>query len=221
MSKAADVKATVSEAMSIVVDEPLARTGFMRRRGALVYRRALNDVEHAINFVVHCFPQYRRDMDVHIQPWVQVRLPVISDISIRLLKGDKALLANAPDLVLNQPLDLVAPRDAHQRWFAKSPEDYLETCNSILDFLQDWGIPFLSAISTPADLVQMYRTNDARVLAQKHWYVYVVAALVSLDEGERALEVAQREFASPLLRRRYAPLFESLTDGRIGEQASP
>jgi hypothetical protein len=198
--------------MLVIVDEALAREGFSRRRGTLAYRRKLNESEQTLNFVVNCFPQYQPSMDAHIQPWVQISLPAISEISLRLLKGDKALLANCPELILNQPVDFLAPKDVHHRWFAKSSEDYLETCKSILSFLQEWAIPFFSELSTSTDLVKLYQTHDARVLTQKHWYVFVVAALIGLGERERALDVAQREFAAPLLRKRYAPLFESLAD---------
>jgi hypothetical protein len=192
------------------VDEPLKQVGFARKKGSLTYSRTLNAAEQQIAFVIDCFPKYQPGAEAHIHPMLLLRMPLVNERALALVNGDKMLLAEAPEIIVNEPIEFTAPKDKHQRWFATGNNQFVAVCESIQAFLTRWVLPFLSEVSTPADLVKLYETNDARMMKQKHWHIFIAAAYQVMGQLDKAREVVRQQFGSPGLRKRYAPLFTSL-----------
>jgi len=211
MTTPTEVKNELLEALAAVVDEPLKQVGFVRRKGSLTYSRMLNAAEQQITFVMDCFPKYQPGAEAHIHPMLQLRMPQVNEKALALVNGDKMLLADAPEIIVNQPIEFTAPKDERQRWFATGKAQFVAACDSIQAFLARWVLPFLAEVSTPADLVKLYQTNDARIMKQKHWHIFIAAAYQVLGQLDKAREVVVKQFGSPGLRKRYAPLFASLS----------
>jgi len=57
-----------------------------------------------------------------------------------------------------------------------------------------------------------FETNDGRLMKQKHWHIFVVAAYQALGRLDDARSVVQKQFGSPGMRKRYSKLFESFPD---------
>lgn len=207
----AEVKNELLEALIAVVDEPLKKTGFSRKKGSLTYSRILNVAEQQINFVVDYFPNYQLDAEAHIHPMLLLRMPRVNDRALALVNGDNLLLAGAPGVIVNQPIEFTAPKEKHQSWFATGQEQFAVACTSIREFLAHWVLPFFAEVSTPADLIRLYETNDARIMKQKHWYIFIAAAYELTGQLDKAREVVRQQFGRPGLRKIYAPLFESLS----------
>lgn len=210
MTTPAEVKNELLEALAAVVDEPLKQVGFARKKGSLTYSRTLNIAEQQITFVMNCFPKYQPGAEAHIHPMLQLRMSPVSEKALALVNGDKMLLADAPEIIVNQPIEFTAPKDKHQRWFATGNEQFVAACASIQAFLTAWVLPFLSEVSTAAELVMLYERNDARVMKQKHWHIFIAAAYELLGQLDKARQLVREQFGSPGLRKRYAPLFTSL-----------
>jgi hypothetical protein len=137
-------------------------------------------------------------------------MPAISKLAITLVKGDKMLLAGAPEIILNQPIEFTAQKDAHVRWFATGPTEFADACQSILAFLRQWVLPLFSELSTPEDLVRAYESSEVRIMKQRHWNIFVVAAYAELGLMDQARKVVEKHFGSPGMRSRYASLFETV-----------
>ena len=210
MRTPAEVNQQLSEALAAVVDEPLKKVGFTRAKGSPTYSRMLNAAEQHITFVMDCFPRYQPGAEAHIHPMVQLRMSMVGEKALSLVNGDRMLLADAPEIIVNQPIEFSAPKSQHQRWFATGNEQFVAACGSIQAFLTRWLLPFLSEISTPTELVKLYETNDPRIMKQKHWHVFIAAAYVVTGQLDKARLVAREQFGSAGLRKRYAPLFASL-----------
>jgi hypothetical protein len=210
MKTLTEVKNELLEALTAVVDEPLRQVGFVRKKGSLTYSRMLNAAKQQITFVMDCFPKYQPGAEAHIHPMLSLRMPEVNEKALALVNGNKMLLADAPEIIVNQPIEFSAPREKHQRWFATGNEQFVAACDSIQAFLDRWVLPFLAEVSTPADLIKLYETNDARMMKQKHWHIFIAAAYQVLDQLDKARKVVRQEFGSPGLRKRYAPLFVSL-----------
>ncbi len=153
------------------------------------------------------FPTYEPNAEAHIHPALQLRLPKVSERALALVNGDSALLAGAPEIIVNQPIEFTAPKDEYQRWFATGEEQFFTVCTSIRLFIERWVLPFFSQVSKPADLVKIYETKNERMMKQKHWYIFVAGAYDILNERAKAAEVIQTHFGSAGLRRRYSSLF--------------
>lgn len=210
MRTAAEIKNQILETLAESLDEPLKAVGFNRNRRSLVYVRNVNGAEHRITFVIHSYPKYQPGAEAHIYPAIQIGMPQVCEAALALVNGDMLLLANAPDMIVSQPAEFTAPQDKRQQWFTSGNEQFIAACESIKTFLFDWVLPFLSQVSTPADLVRIYETNDDRMMKLQHWHIRVAAAYQVLGKTDKAREVVQRHFGSLGLRRRYAPLFTSL-----------
>lgn len=210
MTKSAEVKGELLEALASVLDEPLRQRGFTRKRNSLTYQRVLSAAEHQITLAIDCFPRYQPGAEAHVQPMLQLKMPAVSERALTLVNGDRMLLANAPDVLVNQPIEFTAPKDKHQRWFATGKAQFVVVCTSIQAFLDAWVLPFLSEVTTPADLIKLYESGDPRIMKQKHWYIFIVAAYQTMGQFEHAREVVRQQFGGAGLRKRYAPLFASL-----------
>ncbi len=210
MRTAPQIKDQLLDALAKVLDEPLKAVGFTRKKRSLVYVRDLNEAEQRITLSIHSHPRYKPGAEAHIYPSLQLVMPCVSEVALALVKGAKMLLAGTPEIVLGQPIDFVAPKDAHVRWFATGDEQFVAACDSIRAFLTRWVLPFLSEVSRPADLLRLYETDDARIMKTERWHIFVVAAYHVVGRLGSGREVVRQEFGSPGLRKRYAPLFESL-----------
>jgi hypothetical protein len=197
-------------ALDQVVDMPLRARGFARKDGGLTFTRKLNASEQEIIFVVDWFPEYQPGAEAHIHPMFRVMMPAISKAALDLVKGDKMLLAGAPEIILNQPIEFAAPKDTHVRWFAAGADEFVEACQSIVAFLHQWVLPLLSELSTPEDLVRAYESSDMRLMKQRHWHVFVAAAYQELGRTNEARETINKQFGSPGMRKRYSKLFEMI-----------
>ena len=205
-----DPQSKLLAALTQVVDEPLRNEGFSRKEGSAIFSRNLNGSQQEIVFVADWNPKYQPGADAHLHPMLRLKMPAISKSAIALVKGDEMLLAGAPEIILNQPIEFAAPKDAHVRWFATGPKEFVDTCQLILAFLRQWVLPLLSELSTPKDLVLAYESSDARIMKQRHWNIFVIAAYEALGRMDEARKVVDEHFGSPGMRRRYASLLETV-----------
>jgi hypothetical protein len=210
MTTPAHIKKELLASLVLVLDQPLKETGFVRKESSLAYVRTLNEAEQQIVFAVDYLPKYQPGAEAHIHPMLRIAMPKVSRAALDLVGGDKMLLADAPDVILNQPIDFVAPKNSHQYWYATGQGQFVNACESIRQFLWRWVLPFLTELSTPQELVKLSASNDERIMKQKHWYIFVAAAYQLMGQMDRAREITKQHLGSAGSRRRYAPLFKSL-----------
>jgi hypothetical protein len=210
MTSSTSAQSKLLSALSRVVDEPLRAEGFGRQARNFVFSRKLNASRQEIAFAADWHPRYQARAEAHLHPMFRIKMPTISKLALELVKGDKMLLAGASDVILNEPIEFAAPKIDHARWFATGAEEFVEACQSILAFLRQWVLPLLSEVSTPGDLVRVYEAKDARIIKQKHWHIYVLAAYMELGRTNEARQLLREQFGSPGLRGRYACLFETI-----------
>lgn len=206
------VKPKLLAALTQVVDEPFRSEGFARGKNGLIYKRKLNDSVQEISFASDWYPRYHPGAEAHIYPRFRVMMPEVSKLAIELVRGEVQLLAGVEGakIIVNQPIEHVAPKGERRQWYATGDEQFVEACESILSFLCKWVLPLLSELSTPGDLVRAYESNDPRITKQIHRYIYIAAAYCELGRIEEAREVVNKQFASLGLRRQYSMVFESL-----------
>ena len=209
MREMKQVKADLESALSLVADDYFREFGFQRRKGSFEYVHQDDDITHTILFGADFFPKYEKGAEICVLPVLRVAMPTVSEMALRLVDGNKILLANAPDLIVAQPLEFAAPKEVHERWFATGEEEIKLCVQRIVPFVESWGLPIVKALSSPQDLVVACTEDDERLLKQKHWYIYVAAALALEGEYESACSLLEEKYA-PGIRRRYAAVFENL-----------
>ncbi len=129
---------------------------------------------------------------------------------MRLVNGNKMLLANAPDILLKQPIEMSAPKENHERWFTKGVEDYSDVGAAICSFFERWLVDLLDGLQGVNDLLKAYESADERLLKQQHWYVYVTAAYLLKGEKAKARSVMESHLGNPGLKKRYSAVYENI-----------
>ncbi|WDE08762.1 hypothetical protein SG34_033220 [Thalassomonas viridans] len=210
MNDRKEIKNNLLDMLMEFIDAPLLAKGFKRRKSSTLYKRTLPEGIQEIDFVTSVSPKYQPDAQVHIQPAFILKLPQVSAKALRLVDGNKMLLANAADIILKQPVDICAPKEEHQRWFIRKPDDHVSVGAAIRSFLEKWLYPFVDSLESIGDLLSAYEAADTRLVKQQHWYVFVSAAYLLKSEPEKAKAVMIEHLGNPGLKRRYASVYNHL-----------
>ncbi|WDE02339.1 hypothetical protein [Thalassomonas actiniarum] len=207
MNDRKEIKNNLLDMLMEFIDGPLLAKGFKRRKGSMLYKRTLPEGIQEIDFVASVSPKYQPDAQAHIQPAFILKLPQVSAEALRLVDENKMLLANAAEIILKQSIDMCAPKEEHQRWFIRKPDDYVAVGTAIRAFLEKWLYPFIDSLESLDDLLAAYEASDTRLLKQQHWYVFVSAAYLLKSEPEKAKSVMNEHLGNPGLKRRYASVY--------------
>jgi hypothetical protein len=204
-----EIRADFLAALSSVGDEVFTGMGFQRRKGSLSYVRVVGDAQQAVTFDADYLPKYQLDEELHIHPAMRLAIGSVTEAAMQLVAGNKMLLANSPDIIVNQPIEFTAPKAEHVRWFASGADEMKERVVEIVRFIQKWVVPFLDQLTTSDELIDVYKTADDRMMKQRHWYLFVAAAYMLKGDNREALSVLECNLGAPGLRKRYAVAFEA------------
>lgn len=202
------IKSYLLNMLSELIDNPLRKYDFSRKKNQLIYTWANNEVTQKLSFDFAFKPRYEPNFVAHLNPRVILFFPRIKSIAFDMVHGDKWLLANAPEITLNQPIDLLAPKSEHIRWFATHQEDFFDAGSSIVKFINSWVVPFLVDYRSVEGIVDNFEKGDNRVLKQDHWFIYVAAAYILLKNPSKAEEIIKERFDRAGTREKYSSLFD-------------
>jgi hypothetical protein len=210
MSSKKEIKEILVCSLAECLDEFLYGFGFQRRKNSVNYIRKMNEMVQEISFLFHYKPRYQPGADAHIYPMLKLSEPKVCKVALDMVAGQKLLLANAPEIIVNQPIEITAPKEYHVRWFATNPTEFDQKIIEIRSFIERWAVPFLQDYSGLKGITDSYDSNDERVLRQQHWYIFVAASYVLMGKIAEATKVIEEKFGKPGLRSRYGCLFEFL-----------
>jgi len=206
-----EIKADLLAALDSIGDEAFSNMGFKRRKGSLNYVRTIGEARQTIDFTPDYLPKYQTDAELHIHPLMKLELEQVYEKALELVKGNKMLLANSSGTIVGQPIEFVPPKAEHVRWFASGLDEMKARVNEIEAFVQKWVMPFLDDLTTPDELIGVYKDADERMMKQRHWYLFIAAAHLAKGENREALSVLEENLGAPGLRKRYAVAFETLS----------
>jgi len=205
-----EIKEDLLTALELAGDSVLAGFGFKRRRGSLNYIRDLGDTKQTLAFGGDYLPKYQSNAELCFHPAMHLEMKSVSDCALDLVGGDKWLLANSPEIIVNQPIEFTAPKTEHVYWDANGIDQMVNQIGKIIVFIKKWVLPFLDVLQTPADLIEVYTSKDGRMMKGHHWYLFVAAAQLTRGNQNAALAVIEENLGSLGMRRRYATAFEKL-----------
>ncbi len=210
MRRAKEIKEDVLAALDEVGDVPFAAMGFKRSKRSFSYVRNIRDAKQTIAIGVACRPNYHPGAELYFHPAMQIAMKPVTESALRLVRGNTMLLANAPDIIVNQPIEFTAPKAEYVRWFASGFKQIEQRVAEIGEFAQRWVSPLLDQLTTPDELIGVYETADDRLSKQRHWYLYIAAAHLVNGDTDKALTVLERNLGSPGLRKHFSVAFDSL-----------
>lgn len=210
MRRAKEIKEDLLAALEAVGDGALAETGFKRSKRSVNYVRRTGDARQTIAFTGDYVPRYQPGAELCLLPQMHLAMKPVTEAALRLVAGDAWLLANAPDIIVNQPITFTAPKDARVPLVASGLGQMTERVDEICGFVNTWVVPFVDVITTPNELIGIYENADDRMMKQRHWYLFIAAAHLVNGNAGTALTVLQDNLGAPGLRRRFSVAFETL-----------
>lgn len=177
---------------------------FMRRRNSASYVRTSPGARHIVEFSMDQKPRAFPGADAHLHPTLRVEMPDVTSKALELVAGDASLLASAPELVVSQPLEMLVPTEERRRWTPRGAREFKTACDEIVTCVETWVLPFVRELDSPAGLLRVAVRDDAPLLRQQHFWIFVSAAYLLVGDASSALAVLERRYRAPALRRRYA-----------------
>lgn len=213
MRSAKEIKTDLIAALDAIGDEAFAGMDFKRRKGSTNYVRTIRDAQQTIAFAADYLPKHKAGEELCLHPAMHLAMKPVTDAALQLVAGNEMLLANAPEIIVNQPVEFTAPKSEHVYWFASGLEQIKARVTEICVFVQKWVMPFLNELATLDDLIDVYESGDDRMMKQHHWYLFIAAAHLAKGNKREALSVMEDNLGAPGLRMRYAAAFETLSPG--------
>ena len=200
------------------LDGLLEEYSFTRRKRALKYSRIYHKAHQGIELQFDLSPRYGQGADAHLIPWITVKIPEVNEVALEMV-GNDALLANAPDLTLSQPLEFAAPPEHRTLLMFSGQEGARAVIHEVSDVLGRWGLQFLDNYDSARAIVTAFENDDPRVLKQRHWYVYVAASYLIEGEPRKALKTLEEKLGGVSSRVRYRQAF-AYVDGQLGRMGA-
>ena len=98
-------------------------------------------------------------------------------------------------------------------WFTYGREDdYVLCVRSIQGYIEKWIMPFLDDYASVNSLANYFEIKDERIPAQRHFYIYVAAAFILLQQPAKSMQVLESKFGKAGPRRDYAKAFKYVED---------
>lgn len=213
---ASEIKQALRESLQQVCDKRFAERGFRRTEKGTLYVRRTMHAAQSFDFTLSIRPTYAKDAIAHLYPRVHLEMPALTEMALELVDGQRVLLANAPEILLNRPFEHFVPLDQREQWYIHDVGDFDVATGRVTQQFVQWGLPFFDDYTSPDGVIHGYECSDLRPQMQQSWFLFVVAAYILKNEYHKALDVAEREYgAKKGVRRKYSVLFDWL--GRHSE----
>lgn len=206
-----EIKLRLAKALASEADASLAKVGFIRSAKGIRYKRKLPEAMQVFNISLAIRPRYHLPEAIaHIYPLVNLSIWPVCEMAEKLVSESPVLLPNALDVMVSRPLDHLVPKAQKIQWYAYRADDFDHIAGSVAAQCLEWGLPFFDDYRTALDVVRGHESGDKRPRLHETWSVFVIAAYLCLGRHEAALETANRAFALPGTRRRFAPVLAKL-----------
>lgn len=183
-------------------DEVMIEAGFKRRGNSLNYFRTIDSTKQKLEMICFSHPPYYAGALLHIYPYMSVYFPEIHKVA-------ENMIDNVGEVTIWRPIK-EKPFDSSQ-WILMTDEkeEIDDIAEKIRIFLKQYIIPLFDELKTIDDYIDKYEQNDERAyLIDERGYFYVASAYVIKGEYAKGLEVLNKRFVGPAIRKRYAKAFE-------------
>lgn len=195
-------------------DEVMLGGGFKRRGNSLNYFRTIGSTKQKLDMACFSHPPYFAGSLLHIYPYMSVYFPEIHKVA-------ENMIDNVGDMTIRQPIQM-KPFDTTE-WILMT--DASEEVNAVAEkiklFLEQCTLPLLDDLKTIDGYIEKYEQHVNLALSEQY-YFYVASAYVIRGEYEKGLEVLNKRFVGPAIRKHHAKAFEYFESkgDRIGEKCN-
>ncbi|MDL2275860.1 hypothetical protein LJC22_07020 [Desulfosarcina sp. OttesenSCG-928-G10] len=205
------LRSEIVKTLADIGDPVLAGKGFKRKKRTLRYQRKLLSGNHWV-IIDFRLPRYSDDPSLcHLKLVIGASFPEVNAMAVHLVDGDPQLGGFFPDVTYAFTVGECGPERAFKDWRPENIDDLHNKMQDMINYLLQFGTPFLDKYQTSSSLVQGYLNGEYLFMRNRPLAVTVIAAALCTSQNNIAKEIADRELGTLLgIRRRYAILFERL-----------
>lgn len=182
-------------------DDIMMEAGFKRRCNSLNYSRTIGAAKQKLEMICFSHPPYYAGSLLHIYPYMSVYFPEIHKVA-------ENMIDDVGDITIRRPIK-EKPFDSSQ-WLLMTDEkgEVDAIAENIRIFLIQCIIPLFDDLKTIDDYIDKYEQHDERAyLCGTEAYFYVASAYVINGEYAKGLEVLNKRFVGPAIRKYHAKAF--------------
>lgn len=190
-------------------DEVMIEGGFKRRGNSLNYFRTIDSTKQKLEMICFSHPPYYAGSLLHIYPYMSVYFPEINETAENMISDVNGALNDIIKIhTYRQPIQM-KPFDTTQ-WIimTDAKEEVDVVAEKIRVFLKLYIIPFFNDLKTIDDYIYMYMQHDRRILVDDNYYLFLASAYAYKEEYAKGLEVLNKRFVGPAIRKYHAEAFE-------------
>lgn len=191
-------------------DDIMAEAGFKRRGNSMNYFRTVGTTKQKLEMVYYSHPSYYAGALLHIYPFMSVYFPDIHKMAENMIDDVGEITVFRP--IKEKPFD-------SSQWIliTDEKEEVDDIAGNIRIFLKQCIIPLFDDLQTIDDYIDRYEQNDERAyLNGIQGYFYVASAYVIKGEYAKGLEVLNKRFVGPAIRKYHAKAF-AYFETKLGE----
>lgn len=207
---ASKIKELSLQSLAANADAALSTISFQRNSKSTEFIRRLASATQALDMSATANPSYAHGAIAHIYPRIKLSMPDVCEKAKDLVDGNLLLLADAPDIMVNRPLEHFVSKAQRVQWYAFHENDFAVIMQEITEVFIKFGLPFFDSYRNATDVVRGYEDGDDRPKLQENWAIFVSAAYLVLGKTDLAFNVLSSSFHSPGARRRYAIVFKNM-----------
>ncbi|MEN6307876.1 MAG: hypothetical protein ABFD91_08990 [Anaerohalosphaeraceae bacterium] len=204
--------ALVKAFVACSLDGCFERMSFIRRNDSLLYRRTCADFVQEVEFYFDLRPKYKPTAVAHILPHIRFEFqPMVPIIAAMASNHPLARVAKKrfTALLFRNQINNIAPYGQRSNyWYLYDVDNANECVESMKVFVETWCFPFMEEYSTIEAIIKGYERSDERLHSDKQFDLCIAACYIFLELPQKALEILERHFGSPGLRREYSQAFE-------------
>lgn len=207
ISTRSECKRLLSTYARDVLDPCLLRNGYVLDRLSQEYMKSRAESAHSLTLSFEFHPPQRPEVAMYLTPICRFRFPTVSKLATEMLDSDSDLIAS-PEIVLSQPLDVLASANETVYWYASSDDELALRLREIASIVESRLLSLFDECASIAGLLRLYESSDNRILWQQRSFVFVIAGYIlngHIDEARAALE---RHYGKARSRRQYANAFK-------------
>lgn len=183
-------------------DEVMIEGGFKRRGNSLNYFRTIGTTKQKLDMACFSHPPYYAGALLHIYPYMSVYFPEIHKMA-------ENMIDDVGDITIRQPIQLKPFDTTPWILMTDAEEEIDEVAEEIQIYLKQYILPLFDELEDIDGYIDMYvqEQGNKKIVLSTEYYFYVASAYVIKGEYAKGLEVLNKRFVGPAIRKRYTKAF--------------
>ena len=188
-------KDLLKQSLALEADAALAALGFTRAKTALQYKRSIKDTRQTIEIWMKMPAAGSNTPLTYLAGNLTSAVPDVNKVALAMLQGDAWLLPTG-DATVSSAIGMAGPHGEYREWPVYDEAGFGAATHAMLQFLTDYGVPFLDGFVTAADLIAGTDKLEKTSLNPGGHQIRLAAAYVCEGQPQTAYDVLSAAFQS-------------------------